>query len=317
MEWLEISIDAPDRDTEALCALLDSLGVEGLVIEDEEDIRRFLEESSRFWDAVDEGFLASRKGVSRVKFYLSADEEGEKALAAMEPSLTAAGYEALRRRVKDEDWENNWKQYYRPMEVGKHLLILPEWEPLPEGGDRVPLRLDPGLIFGTGAHPTTRMCLEAMEDLAPGTGKALDLGCGSGILAIAALLLGVKTALGCDIDEAAPRIAGENAALNGVADRLTVLTGDAAADEALRAAIGGRDYDLIFLNIVADVILRLLPDVPRWLRPGGRLIVSGVIDGREGEVAAALGNLGFRFEQRRMGDWYSFVCKFSGGGETA
>ena len=309
MEWLEIAIDAPDGDTEALCTLLDSLGVEGLVIEDEADVKRFLEECARFWDAVDNEFLAARKGVSRVKFYLPADGEGEKTLASLRPSLKAAGYEPGCRRVRDEDWENNWKQYYRPMEVGRRLLILPEWEPVPEDTDRVPLRLDPGLIFGTGAHPSTRMCLEAMEDLAPLAEKVLDLGCGSGILAIAALLLSAGTALGCDIDEAAPRVARENAALNGVEDRLTVLAGDATADQALRDAIGGRDYDLIFLNIVADVILLLLPDIPRWLRPGGTLIVSGVIDGREGEVSEALRAQGLRFEQRRMGDWYSFVCR--------
>ena len=313
MEWLEIGIDAPDRDTEALCALLDSLGVEGLVIEDEKDIESFLRESGRFWDALDEEFLAARKGVSRVKFYLSADEEGEKTLEALRPRLEDAGYAPSCRRLRDEDWENNWKQYYRPMEVGRRLLILPEWEPVPEDASRVPLRLDPGLIFGTGSHPTTRMCLEAVEDLAPRAEKVLDLGCGSGILAIAALLLGAKSALGCDIDEAAPRIAGENAALNGVEDRLTVLAGDATADESLRAAIGG-DYDVVFLNIVADVILRLLPDTKRWLRRGGTLIVSGVIEGREGEVADALKAEGFSFEQRRMGDWFSFVCR---GGETA
>ena len=313
MEWLEIGIDAPDGDTEALCALLDSLGVEGLVIEDEKDIESFLRESGRFWDALDEGFLAERKGVSRVKFYLSADEEGEKTLEELRPRLEAAGYASSCRRLRDEDWENNWKQYYRPMEVGRRLLILPEWEPVPEDASRVPLRLDPGLIFGTGSHPTTRMCLEAVEDLAPEAEKVLDLGCGSGILAIAALLLGAKSALGCDIDEAAPRIAGENAALNGVKDRLTVLAGDATADEGLRAAIGG-EYDVVFLNIVADVILRLLPDIPHWLRRGGTLIVSGVIEGREGEVADALKAEGFTFEQRRMGDWFSFVCR---GGETA
>ncbi len=314
MEWLEIGIDAPDRDTEALCALLDSLGVEGLVIEDEKDIESFLRESGRFWDAVDEEFLASRKGISRVKFYLSADEEGEKALEALRPSLEKAGYLPRLRRLRDEDWENNWKQYYRPMEVGRRLLILPEWEPVPEEGERVPLRLDPGLIFGTGAHPSTRMCLEAAEDLAPQAERVLDLGCGSGILAIAALLLGAKSALGCDIDEAAPRIAAENAALNGVEDRLTVLAGDAAADEALRQAMGGRDYDIVFLNIVADVILALLPDIPRWLRPGGTLIVSGVIDGREGEIAEALKARGFTFEERRTEDWHSFVCRLCGGG---
>ncbi len=312
MEWLEIGIDAPGGDTEALCALLDSLGVEGLVIEDEKDIESFLRENARFWDAVDESFLASRKGVSRVKFYLSSDEEGEKALAELRHPLEKAGYQLQCRRMRDEDWENNWKQYYRPMEVGQKLLILPEWEPVPGNTERIPLRLDPGLIFGTGAHPSTRMCLEAVESLAPQAEKVLDLGCGSGILAIAALLLGAKTALGCDIDEAAPRIAGENAALNGVEGRLTVLAGDATADRALRESIGGRDYDIVFLNIVADVILRLLPDIPRWLRPGGTLIISGVIEGREEEVAAALKAQGFSFEQRRMEDWFSFVCR---GGE--
>ena len=313
MEWLEISIDAPDRDTEALCALLDCLGVEGLVIEDEKDIESFLRDSGRFWDALDEEFLAARKGISRVKFYLSKDGEGAGALEKLRPSLEEAGYKPQCRTLRDEDWENNWKQYYRPMEVGRRLLILPEWEPVPEKGERVPLRLDPGLIFGTGAHPSTRMCLEAAEDLAPKAEKVLDLGCGSGILAIAALLLGAKSALGCDIDEAAPRIAAENAALNGVDDRLTVLAGDAAGDEALRQAIGGREYDLIFLNIVADVILLLLPDIPRWLRPGGALIVSGVIDGREGEIAEALKTQGFVFHRRRMGDWHSFVCTIPGG----
>ncbi len=314
MEWLEISLDAPQGDTDALCARLEELGVEGLVIEDEKDIEGFLRESGRFWDAVDEAFLASRKGISRVKFYLPADGEGEKTLETLRGPLREAGCEPLCRHLRDEDWENNWKQYYRPMAVGRRLLILPEWEPVPPREDRVALRLDPGLIFGTGAHPSTRMCLEALEDASPAASEVLDLGCGSGILAIAALLLGAGRALGCDIDEAAPRIAAENAALNGVEERLTVLAGDATSDLALRTAIGGREYDLILLNIVADVILRLLPDVRRWLRRGGTLIVSGVIDGRDGEVAEALAALGFAFEQRRMGDWHSFVCR---GGEEA
>ena len=309
MNWLEISIDAADRDTETLCLRLEELGITGLVIEDEKDIETFLRDSGRFWDAVDEEFLASRRGISRVKFYLSGDGEGEKTLAELTAPLRAAGYDPQKRMVRDEDWENNWKQYYRPMAIGEKLLILPEWERETDPAGRVPLYLDPGLIFGTGAHPSTRMCLEALEPLAPKAEKVLDLGCGSGILAIAALLLSAGTALGCDIDEAAPRVARENAALNGVEDRLTVLAGDATADQALRDAIGGRDYDLIFLNIVADVILLLLPDIPRWLHPGGTLIVSGVIDGREGEVAEALRAQGLRFEQRRMGDWYSFVCR--------
>ena len=312
MRWLEVSVEAGSLGTDRLCGFLEDQGVAGLVVEDERDLEEFIRNDTQYWDYIDEDFLASRRGLCRVKFYLPEDEDGKAELLRLRGVLAAAGWpEPLTASIADEDWENNWKQYYKPIPVGERLLIVPKWEAVPEPGGRLPLRLDPGLIFGTGAHPSTRMCLEAAEALAPGADTVLDLGCGSGILAIAALLLGAGSALGCDIDEAAPRIAGENAALNGVEDRLTVLAGDATADEALRAAISG-GYDIVFLNIVADVILRLLPDIRRWLRPGGTLIVSGVIDGREGEVAAALRDKGYSFVQRRVEDWYSFVCK---GGE--
>jgi len=312
LEWLEITVPAPDGDTDRLCELLEVLGVSGLAVEDEKDVSAFLAESGEYWDAVDEEFLRARRGVTRVKFYLSHDEEGAETLRQLREPLRAAGYELSVGSLRDEDWENNWKQYYKPIEVGEKLLILPAWE---EGTTepRIPLRLDPGLIFGTGAHPSTRMCLEALEPLAPSAERALDLGCGSGILAIAALLLGTKSALGCDVDPASPRIAGENAALNGVAERLTVLAGDVTADAPLRETIGREKYDLIFMNIVADVILRLIPDARAWLKPGGTLIVSGVIDGREGEVSAALREAGFSAVPRRLGDWFSFVCVLEGG----
>ena len=314
VEWIEVSADAPDRDTEKLALLLEGLGAEGLVIEDEADIDAYLRENGQYWDAVDGDFLAARKGAARVKFYLSGDEAGEAALRAMTPPLEAAGYAPRRRTVRDEDWADKWKEYYRPIPVGRRLLILPEWlRDTPTEG-RIPLLLDPGLSFGTGAHPSTRMCLEALEPLAAGAERVLDLGCGSGILAIAALLLGSKEALGCDVDPAVPSIAARNAALNGVDGRFRVLCGDAAGDGALRRAVGGAEYDLVFINIVTDVILRLLPDVPRWLKKGGTLLLSGVIHGREGEVEAALRAGGWRYTQRRLEDWHSFVC--TGGDEA-
>ena len=313
MQWLEIAADA--ADTEALCAFLEEIGVSGLVIEDEKDIREFIEANREFWDEVDEDFRKAREGVSRVKFYLSDDADGRAEWERLRPLMEKAGYVPQVGRLRDEDWENNWKQYYKPIEVGKRLLIVPEWEETPENEGRTVLRLNPGLIFGTGAHPSTRMCLEAMETLAPNTEKVLDLGCGSGILAIAALCLGAKTALGCDIDEKAPAIAAENAELNGVSERLTVLAGDATSDAALRARMGKREYGIVFLNIVADVIIRLCRDVPEWIAPDGTLIVSGVIDGREAEVQSALEQAGFRVTgHRRLGDWHSFVC--IPGGET-
>ena len=309
MSWLEVCVEAGNKGTEALCALLEDLGVSGLVIEDEADLKDFLENEKQYWDYIDEDFLASRRGLSRVKFYLPEDEEGRRTLLGLREELERAGYvPPVTASLREEDWENNWKQYYRPISVGKRLLIVPKWEDPPEGTDRVILRLDPGLIFGTGAHPSTRMCLEAAEDLAGGCDAVLDLGCGSGILAIAALVLGAKSALGCDIDEKAPDIAGANAALNAVEDRLAVYAGDALRDASLRLRIGSRKYPLIFLNIVADVIIALAPDAAKWLEPGGSLICSGIIDGREGEVRAALERAGLTVTAHRHEEnWHSFT----------
>ena len=311
MSWLEVCVEAGARGTEALCALLEDLGVTGLVIDDEADLKDFMENEKRYWDYIDEDFVASRRGLSRVKFYLPEDEEGKRALLGLRKELEAAGYAPpVTASLREEDWENNWKQYYRPIAVGKRLLIVPKWEEAPEGTDRTVLCLDPGLIFGTGAHPSTRMCLEAAEALAPGCEAVLDLGCGSGILSIAALVLGAKTALGCDIDDKAPEIARSNAALNGVENRLEVYAGDALGDAGLRLRIGERKYPLIFLNIVADVIIALAPDAAKWLEEGGSLICSGIIDGREAEVEAALVSAGLTVIARRQEEnWHSFTAR--------
>ena len=316
MHWLEVCVEAGDRGTEALCTLLEDLGVSGLVVEDEADLKDFMENDRQYWDYIDEDFIASRKGLSRVKFYLPEDEEGRRTLLSLRGSLEQAGYAPpVTASLRDEDWENNWKQSYRPMAVGKRLLIVPEWEAAPEAEGRLPLRLNPGLIFGTGAHPSTRMCLEAAEDLAPAAEAVLDLGCGSGILAIAALVLGAGRALGCDIDEKAPDIVRANAALNGTEDRLEVLAGDALADPVLRERIGSRTYPLIFLNIVADVIIALSRDAARWLAPGGSLVCSGIIDGREEEVRTALEAAGLRITAHRHEEnWHSFTA--TGGAQA-
>ena len=264
MQWLECTVPGGD-DPEELCNALAELGVGGMSIENERDFHDFLENNRACWDYVDEALKESFSGVSCVKFWLSCDAEGEKVLAA----VRAAGYSVETRVIADEDWENNWKQYYKPLPIGRELVVVPAWEEQPADG-RVALRLDPGLIFGTGSHATTRMCLEAMETLAAPDKRVLDLGCGSGILSIGALVLGCREAVGCDIDPKAPDVAMDNAALNGIgADRFRVCAGDILADRGMRAALG-TNFDIVLANIVADVILPLAPLSRDLSRPAAR-----------------------------------------------
>ena len=310
MQWLECTVPGGD-DPEELCNALAELGVGGMSIENERDFHDFLENNRACWDYVDEALEESFSGVSCVKFWLSCDAEGEKVLAA----VRAAGYSVETRVIADEDWENNWKQYYKPMEIGERLLVIPEWEQENVKGQakyagKVPLILEPGLTFGTGSHATTRLCLTALEEAVHGVETVLDLGCGSGILSIAALRLGAVSAKAVDIDDKCLTVAYENAALNGIGkDRYTVLVGDVLSNGALRETLGG-GYDVVVANIVADVIIGLAPMVRQFLKPGGLFLCSGIIDTRAGEVADALRQNGWEIETTRSGEgWYSYACR--------
>ena len=304
MEWIECTINC-GGDTDELCWALSELGVGGMSVENEEDFRNFLENNHQYWDYVDEELEQRFAGVSRVKFWLSDDEEGNAVLAA----VRTAGYKVSTTLIRDEDWENNWKEFYKPIPIGEKLVVVPEWEETPDDG-RIPLRLDPGLIFGTGSHATTRMCLENLEELSAPGKRVLDLGCGSGILAIGALLLGCKEAVGCDIDPKAPDVALSNAALNGIGeDRFKVYAGDVLTDEGMRKFLG-TGYDLVMANIVSDVIIPLAGIVRRFMKEGAELVVSGIIEGRQDEVVAALEENGFTIIGRNcQEEWYCFRCK--------
>ncbi len=306
MQWIECSVEC-SGDTEELCDRLAGLGVEGMSVEDERDFREFLENNRAYWDYVDEELAQRFRGVSRVRFWLPQDADGQAVLGR----VRGAGLTVSTALIADEDWENNWKQYYAPIPVGERLLVVPAWEDAAAEG-RAPLRLDPGLIFGTGSHATTRMCLEAVERLSAPGKRVLDLGCGSGILAIGALVLGCREAVGCDIDPKAPDVAEANAALNGIGrDRFRVYAGDVLSDEGMRAALGG-DYDLVLANIVADVIIPLAPIAKRFLAPGGDFVCSGVIDGREAEVESALKRAGFVVEEHfRAEEWNCYHCRLA------
>ena len=306
MRWIEATVETKTEEIDAVCDRLASLGVEGLSIEDEADLRRFLEENRKYWDYVDESLQERFAGLSRVKFYLPDDEEGRAALGRIREGMDRAIATAY---LDDEDWENGWKRYYEPIPVGKRLLIVPEWMEAEPGG-RTVLRLDPGIAFGTGSHPTTRMCLEALEDAAGPGKRALDLGCGSGILGIAAVLLGCDGTVGCDIDPKSPEAAARNAALNGLgADRFQAFAGDVLSDEGMRRRLGA-GFDLVLANIVADVIVALSAFVRRFLAEGGTFICSGIIDGRAAEVENALRRNGFTIAGHlREDEWHCFVCR--------
>lgn len=317
--WLEVAVDTTPECPDDLAAYLTGCGIVGLVLESEADFDRQLEEGRPYWDDVDEELRASWRGISRVKFYVTQDEDGEARLAEVQSGLAAfrgrvdkdAGTLAVTTvSLREEDWAENWKQYYQPFPVGDRLYVVPEWmrgEALPEG--RTPLYLNPGLIFGTGSHGTTRLCLEGVERYVEPGDRVLDLGTGSGILAIAALLLGAKEAVGCDIDPKAARVAAENASYNGVEESFRVYTGDVNRDQKLKQALAGQ-YQLVLANIIADVIIPLAAVAGDYLAPGGRFLTSGIIESRAADVAAALTANGFVIvETRTREGWVSYTAR--------
>ena len=304
MRYIEVIVDTPEELLDQRCEEMSAMGVGGFVIENEADFQAFLENNHQYWDYVDRELEQQYAGVSRIKCYLTDDEAGQDSLR----QIRAAYGQVEVSFVEDSDWENNWREYYKPIPVGEKLVVVPEWEEIPQDG-RTPLRLDPGLIFGTGSHATTRMCLAELEQYVNQDTRVLDLGCGSGILGIGALVLGAKSCLGCDIDPKAPDVVRSNAALNGIgAERLTACAGDILADASLRRGFGG-GYQLVLANIVSDVIIPLSRFVRDFLSEDGVFITSGIIEGRQDEVRAALEGAGLTIVKHRCEEeWHCYTC---------
>ena len=308
-KWLEVAVNTTPERLDDVTAKLIAAGMDGLVIEDEEEFLNFLEQNRQYWDYVDQDLLDKMKGVTRVKFYVTDDADGR---AQMNHYLQGLDCEYTVSSLGENDWAYSWQKYYQPLTIGRRLYVVPEWErekPVPEG--RSALYLNPGLTFGTGSHATTQLCLESVEaHTVPGR-NVLDLGCGSGILSIAALCLGASRARAVDIDPKAVDVAYENAALNGIyKDRYFVQSGDILSDKALEADIAKERYHLVLANIVADVIIPLSAQVPRLLAEDGMFLCSGIIDTRADEVEAAVRRNGFTMTRRReRSGWVALECK--------
>lgn len=305
MRYIEVTVNTPPEEIDLRCQQMTEMGAGGFVIENEDDFKDFLENNHQYWDYVDKELEDKFSGISRIKCYLTDDEDG---LAVLR-KINAAYSDVTTGFIEDSDWENNWREFYKPIEVGEKLVVVPEWEEVPEDG-RLPLRLDPGLIFGTGSHATTRMCLASLEEYSGSGVKVLDLGCGSGILGIGALILGCDSCFGVDIDPKAPDVVMSNAALNGLgANRMKVCAGDIIADASLRAYLG-TGYNLVLANIVADVIIPLSAVVREFMAEDAVFITSGIIEHRWPETEAALIENGFEIIKHISEDeWHCFVCR--------
>lgn len=323
MIWTRLKISANDSPlpsslfVEEISNLLVISGVETFTVEDFSDLKDTLSGGEIFYDYIDDGLLENEDAPAVIYAFFGNDEEGaflfEETKSALEKFIKEnEGYSSVtleKDEVRDEDWENNWRQYFKPFAVGKKLTVKPTWEELPDElrKGREIIEIDPSSSFGTGSHATTKLCMERLEEIIKGGERVLDMGTGSGILTIASLKLGAKSAVAVDIDEVAARIAGENMLQNNFGeDSVKVYDGDILANKRLYDEVGG-GYDVICANIVAGIIILMADMFYEKLAPSGRLIASGIITEREDEVRLALEKAGFKTLSAKSEDDWSVI----------
>ena len=312
MAWLEITLSTLPGTIDEVAARLTAGGFADLILEDQNQFEEFLEENQAYWDYIDEKLQEKLQNLSCIKLYLEQeDTAGMNRLTDLAEQMRQSGLGPLEMTVTalpEQDWAEGWKENYPPQPVGEQLVVLPYWNSEETGG-RLPIILDPGLTFGTGAHPSTQMVLEVMENTVKPGFACLDLGSGSGILSIAALRLGAASAIGVDIDPKAEDIARENAAYNGfAAPAFQAMTGNVTEDKKMMEQLAAGQYDLVLVNIVADVIIGLAPLLPRFLRTETKLICSGILDVRLPDVIAALERAGLTVTQTKAKEDWRCVC---------
>ncbi len=300
-QWTKLTARAKKEDFDALCALMCMLD-SGLMIEDYSD----LSVNGMYGDLIDESILNADKNYAEVSIFVSEDKSLPEYTAFLKERLSLLNIDAEIRYegVCEEDWAESWKKYYKPIKLGK-ITIVPAWEEYTSGEGEIVLRMDPGMAFGTGTHETTRLVIELMQDKMTGNERVLDMGCGSGILAICAAKLGAKSCAAYDVDPVAVKVARENIAADG-AKNITCDTSDLFKSVDL----SNGKYDLILANIVADIILRMLPEMKDYLADDGKIILSGIIEPRAAEIYNALEEHGYvAVEEKRENDWLAILAK--------
>ncbi len=304
-DWTEIKITVPADDVDKAGDIAQMVVPYGIYIEDYRTLEQEAWEIARI-DLIDEDLLAKDRTKGIVHIYISPEENPAEAVSFLRERFDAEGIknEIDENSCKNADWENNWKKYFKPMPVGERLLIHPIWEEKYEAGNRAVIHLEPGLAFGSGTHDTTRQCLENIEKYAYPGKTMLDVGCGSGILSVSALLLGVDSAVGVDIDALAVKTARENGKTNGFDEpQYKVLQG------SLTDKVTGK-YDIIAANIVADIVITLCKDVKKFMNDGAVFITSGIIIPREQDVLNAFEENGLEvIERHESGGWLCFEAK--------
>lgn len=319
MEWIKTTITTTAEGIDPVSGRLLDLGINGIEIIDKDDFKEFLENNRKYWDYVDEELERLKDAETQINFYLFRDAAGIEQLNAVKASMeelksinSDGSYGSLSittDNVKDEDWSEIWKQYFHPIPVGKNILICPQWEKTENTDGRTVFTVNPGMSFGTGSHPSTRFCLEEIENNLKAGDTVLDLGCGSGILSITALLLGASSAVAVDIDSNATGVAYSNLALNNLSkENYLTYIGDITTDAALRSNLG--KHDVVLANIVADVIIALAPYVRDFMKENATFICSGIILERLDEVKEALTKNGLEIINIKTDDdWAAITAK--------
>lgn len=320
MQFKKIDIYTESEAVYPLTVQISELGINGFEIHDRADFEEFLENKEMNWDYVDDDLMKLKEVKTHITCYLQDNEQGVEMMSALKGALEDIKsrdkdnfYGSLNieiDEIKEEDWANNWKQYYKPFNVGRSLIIKPTWENVEDTGGRKILEIDPASSFGTGQHHTTKLVMESLENVIKEGDRVLDLGCGSGILSIAALLLGADKVVMTDVFLNAVNTASANVEQNGFDGmRYCAYCGNIIDDEKLRRRIG-EGFDVITVNIVADVIIKMCPYFKGFLKKDGTVIVSGVITERLEEVKAALTENGINIEKiTEEEDWNAILCK--------